>query len=395
MAQPIHFDPNGALGGTIGTDLTAPQALELGLSLAPAGKAALGWSGGDGAAMLSRALGAGLCSGGATVLAHDGCCPASAAWLGEYYGLPLSLFVEQVGPRAYLRSFGPDSLPKAPTGAAHSVTADRVGHWEPICGVNTTWSADVSRRLGGAEAGVPLLVSIPGDSRWDSVAADTLERLGCRVLRREAPGVPSFSADRGGFWLLGVDELGRAADPARLLALICRLELEEGRPVAVEGGAPAVIDAMGKTLGALVLRTGRDRNVREISAASPWLRCALFAAAYLARTMIRRRITLAELVDALPPFARQRIQVPLRRDPDRVLNDFTSRFRRAEPAGEGIRLNTADGWIYVAPKANARALLLQADADTAELAEELCGFYREELSRLDQTEPSVRSRRTK
>ena len=395
MAQPIHFDPNGTLGGTIGTELTARQALELGLSLAPAGKAALGWSGGDGAAMLARALGAGLCAGGAAVLAHDGCCPASAAWLGEYYGLPLSLFVEQVGPKAYLRSFGPDSLPKTPNGTAHSVTADRVGRWEPICGVNTTWGADVARRLGGAEPGIPLLLSIPGDTRWDSVAADTLERLGCRVLRREVPGVPSFSADRGGFWLLAVDEQGRAADPARLLALICRLELEAGRPVAVEGGAPAVIDAMGQQLGATVLRTGRDKNTRAISAASPWLRCALFAAAYLARTMARRRMTLAELLDSLPPFARQRIQVPLTRDPDRVLNDFTARFRRAEPAGNGIRLSTADGWVYVAPKADRRALLLQADADTAELAEELCGFYQEELSRLDKTELSVRPRRTK
>lgn len=385
MEPSLHFGSNGILSGTIGTDLTARQALELGLSLAPAGKAALGWSEGDGAAMLARVLGAGLCSGGATVLAHDGCCPASAAWLGEYYGLPLSLFVEQVGPKAYLRSFGPDSLPKIPTGTAHSVTADRVGHWEPICGVNTTWSADVSRRLGSAETGAPLLVSVPGDTRWDSVAADMLERLGCCVLRREVPGVPSFSADRGGFWLLAVDERGRAADPARLLALICRLELEEGRPVAVEGNAPAVIDAMGKKLGAPVLRSGRDKHTREVSAASPWLRCALFAVGYLARTMALRRTTLADLIDSLPPFARQRTQVPLHKDPDRVMSDFTARFRRAEPAGEGIRLSTADGWVYVAPKADRRALFLQADADTAELAEELCGFYQRELSQLDQS----------
>lgn len=395
MEQQLHFSRGGVLGGTIGTDLTARQALDLGLSLAPAGKAALGWSGGDGAALLARALGAGLCSGGATVLAHDGCCPASAAWLGEYYGLPLSLFVEQVGPRAYLRSFGPDSLPKSPTGTAHSVTADRIGRWEPLCGVNTTWAADVSRRLDNTVTGAPLLLSIPGDTRWDSVAADALERLGCRVLRREVSGVPSFSADRGGFWLLAVDERGRAADPARLLTLVCRLELEEGRPVAVEGGAPAVIDAMGQTLGTPVLRSGRDKNTREVSAASPWLRCALFAAGYLARAMARRRTTLAQLLDTLPPFARRRTEVPLHRDADRVLTDFTARFRRAEPAGDGVRLSTAGGWVYVAPRASGRALLLQSDADTMELAEELCGFYQEELSRLDEIEPSIRPRRTK
>ena len=383
MEQQLHFNRNGTLSGTIGTDLTAPQALQLGLSLAPAGKAALGWSGGDGAAMLARALGAGLCAAGATVLAHDGCCPASAAWLGEYYGLPLSLFAEQVGSRVWLRSFGPDSLPKSPTGTAHSVTADRVGHWEPICGVNTTWAADAARRLTPSEPAAPLLISIPGDTRWDNVAADMLERLGCRVLRRPVPGVPSFSADRGGFWLLAEDERGRTADPARLLALICRLELAEGRPVSVEGAAPAVIDAMGQQLGAPVLRTGRDKASRAVSASTPWLRCALFAAGYLARAMTERRTSLAQLLDALPPFARRRAKITLHREPDRVMADFTARFRRAEPAGDGIRLNTADGWIYVAPRPAARALVLQADADTAELAEELCSFYQKELSELD------------
>lgn len=383
MQCTLHFGPNGILSGTVGTELTAPQSAELGLSLAPAGRAALGWSGGDAAAMLARALGAGLCSGGCTVLAHDGCCPASAAWLGSYYGLPLSLFAEQVGHRVFLRAFGPDALPKSPTGSAHSVTADRMGHWEPLCGVNTTWAADTARRLGDLPSGAPLLLSLPGDSRWDSVAADLLERLGCRVLRRQMPGVPSFSPDRGGFWLRACDERGRQADPARLLTLICRLELEQGHGVSVSADAPAVIDAMGRAMGAPVLRPGRDRDSRTVSAHSPWLRCALFALGYLARTMARRGLKLSDALDDLPPFARRHLRLELQGPVERVMGEFTARFRRAEPVGDGIRLNTADGWIYVAPAADRRALLLQADADTAELADELCGFYRRELSRLD------------
>ena len=381
MEQTRPFDADGILSGTVGTDLTARQAVELGMSLAPAGKVALGWSGGDGAAMLARALGSGLCAGGAEVLAHDGCCPAAGAWLGAYYRLPLSLFVEQAGTRAFMRALGPDGLPKCPTGAAHNVTADRVGRWDPVCGVNSTWSADVSRRLGDDRPGAPLLFSLPGDSRWDSVAADLLERLGCRVVRRPLPGVPSFSADRGGFWLQAVDEMGRGADPARLLTLLCRLELEQGHPVAVEGGAPAVIDTLGKQYSAAVLRTGRDKTAREVAAAAPWLRCALFAVGYLAVAMASRRATLAQLLDGLPPYERRHVRIPVHRDPQQVLSDFTSRFRRAEPAGSGIRLNTADGWVYVAPKAH--AMLLQTDADTIELAEELCSFYQKELSQLD------------
>ena len=383
MESSLRFDPNGTLSGTVGTDLTARQALELGLTLAPAGKAALGWSGGDAAAMLARALGAGLCAGGADLLAHDGCCAACGAWLGQYYSLPLSLFVEQLGARVFVRAFGPDGLPKSATGTAHWVTADRVGHWDPLCGVNTAWAADAAHRLACTKAPVPLVISLPGDTRWDGAAADLLERLGCRVLRHRAAGVPSFGADRGGFRLLATDEEGRQADPTRLLALICRLELEQGRPVAVEGNAPAVIDAMGRQLGGAVLRSGRDKDTRTVWAASPWLRCALFAAGYLARAMAERRTALSALLDSLPPYVRLRSSIPLHRDADRVMADFTARFRRAEPAGSGIRLNTADGWIYVAPNPAKGTLLLQADADTAELAEELCGFYQRELSLLD------------
>ena len=383
MEQTLHLEPGGTLTGTVGTDLTAGQAAQLGLSLAAAGKAALGWSGGDAAAMLGRALGAGLCAGGAGVLAHDGCCPALAAWLGAYYALPLSLFAEQTGASVRLYAFGPDGLPRAPTGTAHAVTADRVGHWDTLRGVNSVWAADAERQLKPAAAGLPLLLCLPGDSRWDSAAAALLERMGCRVLRHKAPGVPAFWADRGGFCLHAADEWGRTADGDRLLALICRLELEQGRTVAVEGAAPAVIDAMGRALGVPVLRRGRDKDSQSMAAAAPWLRCALFAAGYLARTMASRRITLAQLLDSLPPFFRKAARLPLHRDPGRVMADFTQRFRRAEPAGDGVRLNTADGWIYVAPTRTGRALRLQADADTAELAEELCGFYRKEISGLD------------
>lgn len=383
MEQPLRFSTDGTLSGTIGTDLTACRALELGLSLAPAGRAALGFSGGDGAAMLAQALGAGLCAGGADVLTHDGCCGALAAWLGRRYGLPRSLFVEQTGLTARLYAFGPDGLPKLPTGTAHAVTADRVGHRDALRGVNSTWAADAARVLKPPAAGIPLLLCLPGETRWDGAAAEALERMGCRVLRREAPGVPAFRADPGGFRLSGTDEWGRAADFDRLLALICRLELERGSAVAVAGDAPAVIDAMGGALGVPVLRAGRDRGARTAAAALPWLRCALFAVGYLARAMTEKRATLAQLLDELPPFARLRDSLPLRRDPERVLTDFTCRFRRAEPAGSGVRLSTADGWIYVAPAPAGRALLLRADADTMELAEELCGFYRRELSGLD------------
>lgn len=244
--------------GTVGQELTAEAFAALGVTLGSAERAALGWCGGDAAAMLARALGAGLCAGGAALLAHDGCCPATAAWLGSYYSLPLSLYVEQVGNRVWLRCFGSDGLPHALEGEGSDVPTGNVGHWDPLVGVNATWAADICRRLSPSLPSMPT-VALPGQSRWDSAAADTLERMGCRVLRHTAPGVPSFSADRGGFWLMAADETGRAADPARLLSLVSCLKGEDPQSV-------------------------------------PFLRCALFSAGVLVTEMARRGIPLSALL---------------------------------------------------------------------------------------------------
>lgn len=258
--------------GTVGQELTAEAFAALGVTLGSAERAALGWCGGDAAAMLARALGSGLCAGGAAVLAHDGCCPATAAWLGGYYDLPLSLFVEQVEDRVWLRCFGSDGLPHALEGTGSDVPSVRVGHWDPLAGVNSTWAADLCRRLCVSLPSMPT-VAVPGQGRWDGVAADTLERMGCRVLRRPAPGVPSFSADRGGFWLLAADEAGHTADPARLLALVSHL-------------------------------------AREQSPSAPSLRCALFTAGFLVTEMARRHAPLSALLTRCAPPAGAPVSAP-------------------------------------------------------------------------------------
>ena len=192
------------LQGTLGRELGAEEFLRTGLALSGAGRTALGWQGGDGASMLARALGTGLCAGGDTVLAHDGCCSAAGAWTGRYYALPLSLFVEQEGETVRLYRFG-----RGAYGRGRAVSADKVGGWEFLRGIDTAYAAAAARRAGSFP-GVRT-VAVPGQGRWDQALTLALEQAGIHVVRRPAAGVPSYSADSSGFYL-SVNGERRAGD---------------------------------------------------------------------------------------------------------------------------------------------------------------------------------------
>ncbi|MGM9605925.1 MAG: sugar phosphate nucleotidyltransferase [Oscillospiraceae bacterium] len=389
-AEPLRFGDGGVLRGAVGEALSPELFTSLGVVLGGEGKVALGWSGGDGAAMLSRALGAGICAGGGVVLAHDGCCPAAAAWLGEYYNLSASLFVEQEKDRIFLHWFDQRGLPPERerlaraeqqwnAGAGTRVGAGQVGAWEHLAGVNTAYAADAERRVGAAS----VTVAVPGESLWDQTLVNLLERMGCRALRHEAAGAPSFSAAHGGFRLEGRQEDGTSVDSGRLLALIALLELEKGNTVAVPASAPAVIDELGAQTGGKVLRLGRDKGAEEVYARSPWLRDALFAAGYLAAALGRKGQTLAELLERLPPFTISSAEIPLQGGRGALMEAFTGRFRCSEPAGTGVRLRSGGGWVYVHPLIRRRAVFLQTEGADAEIARELCGFYEKEIRQLD------------
>lgn len=202
------------LQGTVGRELGAEEFLRAGLALSGSGRTALGWQGGDGAAMLARALGAGLCAGGDTVLAHDGCCPAAGAWMGRYYALPLSLFVEQTGEIVRLYRFG-----KGAEGKGVPVCAGKVGGWEFLRGIDAAYAAAAARHAG-AFPGVRT-VAVPGQGKWDQTLSLALEQAGVHVVRRPAAGAPAYSSAGGGFHLIvnGVRREGGGESDALFLAV--------------------------------------------------------------------------------------------------------------------------------------------------------------------------------
>ena len=64
-----------------------------------------------------------------------------------------------------------------------------------------------------------------------------------------------------------------------------------------------------------------------------------------------------------------------------IMDAFTARFRFAQPVGAGVRLPSGGGWVTVTPQMG--SVRIRAEGDSAELAEELCVFYEEEIRGID------------
>ena len=79
----------------------------------------------------------------------------------------------------------------------------------------------------------------------------------------------------------------------------------------------------------------------------------------------------------------RRREIPLQRGRGELMEEFMSSFRRSEPAGAGVRLSAGAGWVYVAPLVRRPAVQVLAEGENAEIAEELCVFYENEVRRLD------------
>ena len=60
-----------------------------------------------------------------------------------------------------------------------------------------------------------------------------------------------------------------------------------------------------------------------------------------------------------------------------------ARERGCTPQGDGLRLRSGEGWVYLAPLARRAALRVVAEGPDLELAAELCDFYAHRTATLD------------
>ena len=384
----IQFGDGGVIRGVLGESLGPELLMSIGSALGAEGKVALGHWGGMGARMLSQAAASGIAAAGGIVLCHDLEFPAQGAWLAQSYGLNVSLFIQQEGERVFLHFFGRDGLPLGRArerklehalrqGEYQRVRAGRVGETQRLQRNAADWCLDVVRRA--KVAGRPLrtlTVAVPGDRPEERGLRKCLSLLGCTVTDHWRRGIPAFGAEHGGFVLTAQDERGALLEPEQLLPLLCLIEMENGGgKVAVPDGASAAADLVAAGFGGQCLRLGRDgKKAQELYASLPWLWDAAFAAVRILSRMALTGEKLEGLMAKTPRFAARKREVPLTADRARVMGELAREHSR-DLEGDGLRLRTGNGWVYLAPMARRQALRVVAESPDLELAAELCDLY--------------------
>lgn len=393
---PVRFGDGGVIRGVLGEDLGAETLLALGRALSGEGKVALGCFGGPGAQMLLRAAASGVTAGGGTALYHGMECAAQAAWLGESYQMPISLFIEQDGERIYLHLFDSWGLPLAQGrerklehallqgGAARS--GSHIGSCERLSTGAGDYAKDAARRASLRRGSVRTVrVAVTGTTPADRAVRMVLEELGCQVTDQWRRGIPAFTASHGGMRLSARDESGALLSAQQLLAMVALVELENGGGrLAVPDEASAAVELIAAGFDKKVLRLGTGgEEARQLYRVLPWLRDAAFAAARLCARMGVTGERLEQLSGKTPRFSSWKREVPLGRDRGEVMRELALQAGKDALAGEGLRLRSRGGWVYLVPLARRSALKIVAEGPDLEMAAELCDFYAGQVAKLD------------
>ena len=392
----VRFGTQGVIQGVLGEDLGPEALLALGGALGGEGAVGLGCTPTPGAQMLIGAAAAGISAAGGSPLLHSLECPVQGAWAARQAGLAASLFVEEEGGRIYLRLFDRHGLPLGRDrerrleralmqGELPAVRIGQVGVLRRLDLTADRWAAETAEESAlGRPALRRVTIAVGQDTPADRALRGALSALGCRLESQWRPGIPAFSADRGGFRLSAQDEKGSLLDPGQLLTLLTLIEMENGSGrVAVPEETSAAVDLVAAGYNGTVLRLGRGGpEARALYAAQPWLWSAPAAAVRICSRMGVSGQKLEALMSKIPRFCTWKREVPLTADRRRVMQAL-ARDRRCTPSGGGLRLRTGDGWVYLVPLARRSALRVVAEGPDLELAAELCDFYADRAAQLD------------
>lgn len=205
----------------------------LGLELGGLGVVSIGYGGGELAQALARSAGCGVALAGGEARFHDGSCAACGVWLGKYYGIPVSLFVRQLGVKARVHVYDRQGRTMTSGRITAASAAPCTGQWEQLVGADSGWA---SARVRGQRRGGAAAVEGP------QALVLALERMGYAVVDRPAWGVPLFRTDREGF-SLEVELNGRVFRPPGEDALAAAANFtESGRVMPAFGsGSPQVL----------------------------------------------------------------------------------------------------------------------------------------------------------
>ena len=394
----LRFGDSGVIRGALGEDMGPEALLTLGSILGAEGRVGVGCSPTPGAGMLARAAAVGAAAAGSEVLTHSLTSPVQGAGAAAFHRLPVSLFVEESGGAIFLHLFDRDGLPLGRArerklehallqGEVRRTRGDKVGRLRLLDMSQEQWARHVVEEAGLRRPALRRLTVAVGDaSPEDRALGSALSALGCKLEKEWRPGLVAFHARRGGFSLTAQDERGAVVDAGQLLGVLALIEMENGTgKVAVPAGASAAVELVAAGYGGTVLRLDRDGDqASALYAAQPWLRQAPAAAVRVCARMAVSGQKLEALVAKTPRFSSWRREVPLTADRGQVMQALARESAR-QPAGEGLRLRTGSGWVYLTPIARRSALRVIAEGPDLELAAELCDFYAGRAAEVDRS----------
>lgn len=379
------FDDEGIAGET-GVEVTPEFCARLGAaigSLVPSGRVAVSYSADQGSKCLCQALTSGILSTGAGVLDFGMGFEAELRYLTGFYEAQLGIFLSG-GLKTRIAVLEKNGLPltralerdlesKMQRGEFKRCSWENIQSASVLQGGQITYQKELMSQapegLSGLSAGIKSACRQAGE-----VLKQTLKQLGCGQ-----GGLQFHIGNSGRTAAVFGEEVGYVW-PEKVLALCCLDAFEQGMDVALPSDAPRVINYLAQRYDRQVLRyldcpvEGCDQEARELAGKQPWVRDGLMMTVRLLNLMKRRGCSLAELLKELPSFAVSSRSVVCRGNPGEVMRSLSEAERGHRLSSEeGILLPVGDGQVLVRPSSRGKSLRLQAEAESYETANELCG----------------------
>ncbi len=380
-SEPARFASSSRLTGHLALSLTPEAALSLGAVLGREGRVGVALQGAQGARLISDALLCGITASGGEGVRLDAGFEAQLGGVAKLFALDAAAFVRQEGESialTFLTGSGTAvdtalrrKLESALTGEHPRVSPD-IG---PVSSVSGTARAYISGVIDEVRAVSPakgtVTLAVTGSGVENKALRCALAGLGFTVGKSRS-GTASFAVSRGGFALTARDEQGRELDARHTLACAALAAMRLGiSPLAAPEDLPDAAERLGVRFG-VKLVTSAEERWRELWRGQRWLRDACVEAALIAAAMAKDGTELSRLAADLPPFATAERRVELKVSRARAMELL--RAGGAEMASEltgGLRFTSSRGSVRVAPTFDGSALRMLAEAENAEIADEL------------------------
>lgn len=359
---PPHMDYDRTFG--ISSPLTPETAARIGTALGRLGNIAAAFEKSPDAAAIAHALSAGACSAGSDCLIMEDALPAAAEFAAECSGAKFTCLCRdgkiavRGGSSADIRRINRLLAMQG----SYSVSGENYGKCEPLNPM-PLYLCSLKGILKGELHGIFAEISCPHKGTAEllrDILRDKNDPEGERIiftLSSDGDRISAFSED-GTF------------SHEKLLLLCCRYFLERDGSVTLPDFFPRAAEELAKQYDGYITRVsdGGEAFTRDC------LRAVLLILEILRGSGER----LSAAVKKLPDFAVSRRYFPTDNLPEEVIARVREKFALTE---YGSALRTRTSRITVRPLR--RGISLIAEAEMAETAAELCGFFEKEIRSAD------------